>query len=147
MVDEAGLDGLPLGDEAVALGGAEFADFHLFYAVFASGKFSFGLGRGSVLNDSAVIFRTEAIFEAESPGLAMFKVHREGDGNDDAEYNHGDDDLDRRELEWHSSSPVHGMPATAGVRKASSPGQGGIRNQYQAEKGIDAGYNCSLRID
>jgi hypothetical protein len=49
VINEAGLHGLPLGDESLPLGGAEFADFERVHAGFAIGQFCLGLLRGTVL--------------------------------------------------------------------------------------------------
>jgi hypothetical protein len=101
MIDEAGLNGLPLGDKARPLGGAEVADFQSFHAGFPVGQFGFGFVRGAVRENGAVVLGAETIAEAAGAGFAVFKIQTEGDGNDEEEYNHGNGDLGIRELKLH----------------------------------------------
>ena len=80
VIDEAGLDGVPLGDETLALGDAEVADIKGFDAGFAVVEFGFG-GAGSAGEDGAVVLGSEAVAEGPGAGTAVLDVS--GYGNDD----------------------------------------------------------------
>jgi hypothetical protein len=101
VIDEASLNAFPLDDEALALGGSEVADLEGFHAGFAVGKFCFGLLRGSVRDDGAIVFRSETILQGEGAGFAVLKVCRKDDGQDEDKRGYGKGDLSVRELKIH----------------------------------------------
>ena len=81
VVNEVGLDDLPIGDEAVALDGAEFANLHFVDAVFTLGELQFGFTRGTVGGDGAIILCAEAIAESEGAGAAALDENANDDGD------------------------------------------------------------------
>jgi len=93
VVDEAGLDCVPLGDKTIPLGGVEIADLQGFHAGFAVSQFVFGLSRGAVGNNGAVVLGAETIAEGTGFGFAVFKVGAHGDESGDDERKRGDDEL------------------------------------------------------
>jgi len=93
VVDETRLDGLPVGEIALAFGGGEVADVKFVYALFAGGEAGFGLGCGAMLEDGAIVFRAEALTKAG--GLLAAVADDEGNGDhDDHRYdNQGNDEF------------------------------------------------------
>jgi len=56
MIDEAGLNDLPLTGEAFPLGNAEIPNWKGFHAALPIGELRFGVARGAVRDDGAIVF-------------------------------------------------------------------------------------------
>ena len=92
VVDEAGLDGLPVGEVTVAFGGCEVANVELFYALFAGSEAGFGFAGGTVLEDGAVIFCAEALTKSGGCFAALADVDGDSDHYDQSDDNQGNDE-------------------------------------------------------
>jgi hypothetical protein len=100
VIDEARLQGLPLGDESLPLGSAEFVNPHGVHAVFTKGQICLGCFQGAMHLDSSVVLSSEAIAESRSPGFAASKIIANDDKQND-EYDYCNEDLGIRELVKH----------------------------------------------
>jgi hypothetical protein len=67
-----------------------------------------------MLQDSAVVLRSEAIAEGRSLGFAVLKIRGDGDDNNNDEYNCSNDELGIREVIEHCVL-LCGISATAKV--------------------------------
>ena len=123
MIDEAGLHGLPLGDEALLLWGAEVADSQGFDAGFAIGQFGFGLARGTVRDNRAVVLRAEAVAQGNGSGFAALKVGGHGDDDHQGDDKRGYEELGVGEVKRHCALLYGGYPPWQQV-----DGEGPIRN-------------------
>jgi hypothetical protein len=110
MVDEAGLDGVPFGSKTIPLGDAEIADIQGLHARFAVSQLGFGLARGALGKNGAVVLGAETIAEGQGFGFAALNESANDDENHDHEYKRGYDDLVIRELiEYSVELKLHGF--------------------------------------
>ncbi|SPE17854.1 hypothetical protein SBA5_1100034 [Candidatus Sulfotelmatomonas gaucii] len=120
VVDKARLHGMPLGDVALPLGGAEFADFQCVHAGFTVAQFCLGLARRAMLQNGAVVLRSETIAQGLSAGSAAMNEPYNCDDNEEDKYNYGTDQLGIREVIEHCVL-LCGISATAKGGKGRLP--------------------------
>ena len=111
VVDEAGLDDLPIGEEAFALGGCEVADVEGVDALFACGEGGLGTALGAAFKDGAIVFGAEAIAQALGILLALSDDHGNDDGKDDDKDYKADDEAWIRWIHLHGFSLLRGIDA------------------------------------
>jgi hypothetical protein len=89
----------PAGESRL-FGGAEIANPQCVHAGFTIGQFFLGRIQRAMLQDGAVVLRSETIAEGRSLGFAAPKIIASDDDHND-EYSYCNDDLGNRELMKH----------------------------------------------
>jgi hypothetical protein len=100
VIEEAGLQGLPLGGESLPFGIVEFVSLQCVHAVFTISQICLGRFQRALHLDGAIVLGTEAIAEGRRPGFAALKIIANDDYNNN-EYNYSDEELGTRELMKH----------------------------------------------
>ena len=87
VVDETGLNGLPIGFGAFAFGGGEVAKVEVFDTRLAGLEMGLGAAFGTLLEDGTVVLGAEALAQLCGGVATMVLVDRNGDDEDESDRN------------------------------------------------------------